>query len=247
MCEAKIRAIVAGRASSSDDVRFDEAAAQQCLANLRATLSTCAGVELDPCNRVYVGMLAAGQACDRNDECAPVEGSVTYCQGVCKAARREVAGGSCVRTCRAEGDCFVLPEEPAADVMSKATWGECFTEDGLACVGGSCMRAPAEGAPCLAGSFCDRGLGCVSGVCTLLPAVGEVCTRSCALGAACSDTGVCQPELPAGAPCSDDEDCASRKCGKDACATESCPSACQTPTLGAGHGSAQECAGTVHL
>jgi hypothetical protein len=247
ICETKIRSIVAGRATPSDDVRFDQGAADQCLTNVRATLSTCAGVELEPCDRVYVGTLAAGQACDRNDECAPVEGTSTYCQGVCKAARREAVGGSCVRTCRAEDDCFVLPGEPAADVVNKAAWGECFTEDGLACVGGSCVRAPAGGVACLAGSFCDRGLGCVNGVCAPLPAVGEVCTRNCAPGAACSGTGVCRQALSAGSPCAEDEECASGKCGRDACTAESCPSACQSPTLGPAHGAAQECAGTVHL
>jgi hypothetical protein len=246
-CETKVRAIVAGRESPSDDVRFDADAAAQCLENMRATLATCAGIELEPCNRIYVGTLAAGQACDRNDECAPVQGSRTYCTGTCKAARRAAAGESCVRTCHDETDCVVLPGEPPSDLMNKSAWGECFAEDGLACVGGTCVRSPAEGAACLAGAFCDRGLDCESGTCVRLPTIGETCAGSCAPGAYCSAADVCAQELAAGAPCDDEEACSSSSCGRNACAAESCPSACQSPTLGAAHGSSQECSGTVHL
>jgi hypothetical protein len=141
----------------------------------------------------------------------------------------------------------VLPGEPAADLTSRATWGECFTEDGLACVGGSCVRAPAEGAACLAGAFCARGLDCDAAVCRRLPATGEACTGDCAPGAYCSATSVCVPELAVGAACTEEDICGSGECGRDGCTVENCASACQSPTLGAAHGSAQECSGTIQL
>jgi hypothetical protein len=242
----KTRSVLAGRVSPSDDVRFDSVAAEQCLANIRAAVPTCSGVELEPCNRVYVGTLSAGQTCDRSDECAPVVGSRTYCLGVCKAARRASAGESCVRTCREADDCVVLPGEPPADLMSKSSWGECFTEDGLACVGGMCVQAPAEGALCLAGTFCDRGLECDGMACVRRPAIGEAC-GNCSSEAYCSGANVCTQKLATGSPCDEDEPCASGTCGRDACTEENCSSACQSATLGAAHGSNQECSGMVHL
>ncbi|AUX27662.1 uncharacterized protein SOCEGT47_082600 [Sorangium cellulosum] len=250
-CEANARTLIAKRAPVSDDVRFDPAAAEQCLANIRAALPTCSGIEDEPCGRIYVGTLAPGEACDRYDECAPIPGGRTYCLDVCKAARRAAEGESCVRTCRSENECGVLTGEPIPDIMSLTTRGECFAEDGLACVGGVCVRAPGQGAACLDGWLCDRGLDCDNDTCVPLPAVGEPCTSRCASGAYCgSDSAlnsVCVPYLALGEPCSHDQVCSSRSCGTHACTQDSCAPACQSPTLGRPHGSAAECAGTVHF
>lgn len=247
-CETSVRGLLEARAAMSENVRFDSAAAAQCLRNVRAALPTCAGVEREPCNRIYAGTVATGAPCQRDAECAPVAGSDTYCLQVCKAARRAAAGEACVRTCRSEDDCGLLPGEPPADLMSRTTWGECFTEDGLACVGGTCVRAPGAGAACLANAICDRGFDCTNQTCVALPAIGAACIGDCAPGAYCSLAGVCAAQAAIGAACDDDEACsADASCGRDACGVGSCPRACQSATLGTSHGSAAECGGAVHF
>ncbi|WP_437961307.1 hypothetical protein WME76_17830 [Sorangium sp. So ce119] len=246
-CEANARDLIARRVPVSDDVRFDPAAAEQCLTSIRTALPTCSGIESEPCDRIYVGTLAAGEACDRSDECAPIAGSRTYCLDVCKAVRRAAEGESCVRTCKSETECGHLPEEPPYDVMSLATWGDCFMEDGLACVGGVCVRAPGQGAACLQGVVCDRGLDCDSDTCVPIPTLGEACTWGCTPGSFCTYDGVCAAQLPLGEWCQDDKACSSGSCGSNACQLMSCPVACQSPTLGDPHGSAAECAGMVHF
>ena len=245
-CESGVQALLAGRAPRSENLRFDSAAAEQCLANVRSALPSCAGIELEPCNRVYVGILASGEACERTEECAPVEGSRVYCQQVCKAARRAAEGESCARTCRSETDCGVLPGEPPSNVLNEVSWGECFTEEGLGCVGGECVRAPREGA-CLGDSVCDRGFDCENGSCVPLAAIGQPCTSKCVPGAYCSPLYVCEAELADGQPCPEEERCASGNCDFDSCGSDRCSPTCQSPTLGRSHGSAAECEGMVHL
>lgn len=246
-CESGVSGLLAQLAPDPEALRFDAAAAEQCLASVRAALPSCAGIDLEPCNRVYVGTVATGEPCDRDAQCAPVEGSRVYCQQVCKAARRAAEGEACARTCRSETDCGTLPGEPPSNVVNEVSWGECFTEDGLGCVGGACVRGPRDGA-CLGGAVCDRGFECRDGTCTALAAIGQPCTSSrCVDGSYCSASEVCEAEIANGERCLEEEGCASGNCALDSCGTDSCPPTCRPSTLGSAHGSAAECGGTVHL
>ncbi len=258
-CEAGVRARIAARAPAANTaMRFDPDAAAQCLANVRAALPSCKGIELEPCNRVYVGTLPSGSACT-SGECAPVPDAQVLCAGTCRVYHRAAVGQSCARSCRTESQCGVLPGESAPDVQSLSEYGRCFLEDGLACVGGACVRAPGEGEECLGETFCDRGLYCdeVSErwTCVRLGGIGEPCTDvKCVPGAYCNDLeNLCMPLKALGERCLDDEECASNRCGLDACEQDArgiptCSGPiCQSPTLGKAHGSASECLGEIHL
>jgi len=234
-CDDATLALLLLGQSTSTNQKFDDTAAQACLANVRAAVPGCAAIELEPCERVYVGTVPTGQACDAFD-CAPVPGAVVSCvSGTCRAAHRASQGESCQRTCYAENQCTQVPGEPAFDVMTANSWGDCYVGDGLACMGGSCVRAPAAGSPCLGGQFCDQGLRCASGTCEPYPAVGSPC-GICAPNQYC-ENGICNAKAALGASCSEDLGCTSGRC----------ETTCSSPTAGDTHGARNECSGAVHL
>ena len=241
-CQQGIRDLLAAEQSTGMHQAFDNSAAQACLANVRGSVPVCAAIELEPCERIYVGTLATGQPCDSSDlspanGCAPVSGAVVACAyGVCRAARRASQGEQCKRTCYASDQCTQVPGEPAFDpATAPSSWGDCYVDDGLACVGGSCIRAPALGSPCLAAQFCDKGAHCVGGTCEAFPSVGAAC-GVCAPDQYCS-AGVCAQRSALGSSCAEDQACASGRCEAN----------CASATAGQVHGSREECAGMVHL
>ena len=234
-CDEATQGLLRLSQSTSPRQKFDDVAARACLANVRAAAPACAPIELEPCERVYVGTVPTGQACDAFD-CAPVPGAIVSClSGTCRAAHRATLGESCKRTCYAEDQCTQVPGEPAFDVTTANSWGDCYVDDGLACVGGSCVRAPAAGNPCLGGQFCDQGARCASGTCEPYPALGSPC-GICAPGQYC-DAGICTAKAALGASCFEDQACASGRC----------ETTCSSPTAGEAHGTRDECSGAVHL
>jgi hypothetical protein len=237
-CDSSVRQALAAEQPSGDSLRFDQQAADACLANVATAVAACEGIEREPCNRIYVGTRATGDACQAERECAPVEGARVACtNGMCKAARRAKVAEPCVRTCTSEDECGRLDGEPPIDLSTTSSWGDCFVADGLACISGSCVRAPGEGAACLGSVACDVGLDCREGdVCAPYAAIGSAC-GVCAPSAYCDGSNQCAAKLPLGAACDYD----------DACASARCDSVCVTPTLGQAHGSAAECAGQVSL
>jgi hypothetical protein len=237
-CETSTRQALASARPSTAAVRFDQSAADACLANVRTALPTCAGIEREPCDRVFVGTLATGAACEDERECAPVPDATVSCLNVCRARRRAKVGEDCIRTCRAENDCGRLEGEPPFDLMNVSSWADCHTEDGLACVGGKCVRGPGAGSACLGNAVCDVGLSCPDArTCTPYSAIGEPCDR-CAPAAYCNTlTDTCAEKLPLGATCSE----------ADACTSERCNRVCESVTRGASHGASGECAGEIHF
>jgi hypothetical protein len=205
---------------------------------VRSALPTCSGVEHEPCNRVLVGTVATGGACESESECAPVAGATVTCLNVCRATRRAKLGEDCIRTCRADNDCGRLEGEPPFDLTNVSSWADCHAEDGLACVGGTCVRGPGAGSACLGNAVCDSGLSCPDArTCTPYPAIGEPCGR-CAPAAYCDTlSATCAEKRPLGASCS----------GADACSSGRCNRVCESPTLGAPHGASSECSGAIHF
>lgn len=242
-CETNLRALLAARVVTDPRQVFDPAAAAECLANVEAALPTCAGVEREPCDRVYGGTIATGGACEATSHCAPVSGARVYCLQVCKAERRATEGQACVRTCRAQGDCFALDDAAPSLVGTAVTdYGECYVDDGLLCLQQTCQRAPAVGEPCHDGFFCTAGAVCESGSCVAAPPPGGSCVTQCGPGQLCLG-GICDPLGALGEECfgsglAADDQCASGFCRNGVCSA--------TATIGAPHGDA-ECTGDVHL
>jgi hypothetical protein len=237
-CEDSTRAALALERPSTTAVRFDQTAADACLANLRSALPTCAGVEREPCNRILVGTVATGGACESERECAPVAGATVSCLNVCRATRRARVDEDCMRTCRAANDCGRLEGEPPVDLTNVSNWADCYVDDGLACVGGKCVRGPGAGSACLGDVVCDAGLSCRDArTCSPYSAIGQPCDR-CAPAAYCETlSNTCAEKLPLGASCSD----------PGACASGSCNRVCDSPTLGEPHGASSECSGAIHF
>lgn len=182
-------------------VAFDEAAAGVCLNALRASVR-CGSADdeaiEDACDRVFIGTVPAGQACESSQECAQPASGRVYCnQGDVNATQ-----GVC--TLEAEG--------------KHATLGEaCFsTCDGSSCTAIS-SPAPGGGAAPV-DKFCYRkdGLYCgPSAVCVQLKALGAACDSydSCPVGSICTtDTKVCSPPRPNGSACQRDSECESGDC-----------------------------------
>lgn len=172
-------------------VRIDSAAARRCL----DALSTGCGGNGDLeklCADAVIGMVAQGQGCWRNFDCAPglycdhSDPSMRRCPGVC--APRKSLGAECSndRECAVPSDgaptCFndhcasLRTETPAVEGAQCGTLGGTGTTaqsvgcaTGFACVraamgsGQTCQRVLSEGTPCQSSEPCAVGLACVPG------------------------------------------------------------------------------------
>jgi hypothetical protein len=154
-------------ARSSENVRFDAAAEQLCIAELNG-----ADCEIDDvCSRVFVGVLEEGAACEQGVECESAYCAVPDGEdcGVCEAPREE--NESCVLT----GD-DVIP--CAADLY-------CDSEAGV------CRAFGELGDACGTNLYCGVGLYCGGDeVCVAYPGENEACPDYvCADGLECEDDG----------------------------------------------------------
>lgn len=122
----------AQRAVDAGTVRYDDAAAAACLQASRA--AACGVAPGEVCDRVLVGLVAGGQPCASNLECA--------------------AGGICLGSDAGAGRCGAKPAlgEPCPDY-------DC--EDGSYCAlsqdAATCVALEADGAACSLGSECRSG------------------------------------------------------------------------------------------
>lgn len=180
-------------------VRFDADAAERCLA-LWAD-SCMDSFERDAvCASVWVGVVADGDGCVDDAECA---------SGVCTGSLE--ACGSCAASVALGGECD--EERPCAPSEDGAI--ECYSPDGSprVCV----LRAPfeadaVEGDPCVrieTGDVgCGVGLFCSYGICAARAELGAPCEPmldSCETGAVCqADSATCvalRVESTLGEPC----------------------------------------------
>jgi hypothetical protein len=211
---------------------YDANAGGNCIAAVTKVAQSCGGEEnLDVCEGIYKGKLAAGEPCTSSFECATPPGGQAYCDvtsdtggNVCVASARGKLGDTCSETCTEEGtstSCTTSSEVPP----NAAT---CYTNDGLRCgEGNTCATLiPLGGAcpgyeGCVQGAFCDS----TSGTCVATKSVGEACTgyswSECAEGLHCSQSQVCEAAKPDGAACESWEDCESGNCEGGKCVAES--------------------------
>ncbi len=163
-------------------MRYDAAAAQRCIDELRASCRIPGMPDINACRDVFVGTLAVGAACTSGASCLPgntCDGTGS-CGGTCRPA---IARGAPCGTSEAGFVCA----QPAGGV------GYCgsFDRTGFESV---CNHYRA-GAPAAQGMPCGVTPG---------PSDSEFVVTPCAIGLACAQTaggGVCQALAAAGAPC----------------------------------------------
>jgi hypothetical protein len=191
-------------AVTAGKLRYDEAAAEDCIAAFHAlSCDTTRQTEdsLAACDVVFTGTLKEGEACGFDLECTSDRCVKPTCELAC-----------CIGSCG--------PDRPVPRIGEPCT----FTcEPGAYCGSGDTCRALLpEGAVCNDPSSCALGLYCAnSGVCTAIPHLGEACELSiCAeVNATCS-RGVCvEMRLPGescvDAGCSGFYECASDNVCRD--------------------------------
>lgn len=181
--DKEVSAIKAGK------MKFNAAAAQECIAALASVCFGTQGAEPKACQDAFVGLVADGAACDDNDVCA---------SDFCKLEM----GKNC-------GVC--APATKPGDACSEAA-DDCSS--GQNCINGACTAANTvtEGKKCLNDDDCTKGLTCAFGemdaVCKALAAKGASCQDNdqCADGLTCvyssfEGPGVCGQAVAAGQPC----------------------------------------------
>lgn len=156
--------------AGSQAVKVDSAKAQTCIADIKATLSTCSApppyVDGFPasCDEFFVGTQTADELCDGDQDCAP---------GLACDRRT----WTCATPVAVDGDC-------TGYYLSCA--------EGLFCNGSVCKAIPAAGQEC-PDEVCQDGLSCVYVTAdTKWECVApHAATESCADGAGCVDTARC--------------------------------------------------------
>ena len=203
-CDAGLHAANAGVSSICEPgTTYDAVAAGTCLEQAKSYIASCGSASTSPpavCNRMCVGTLPVGAACQSTEQCAqPASGQVdcsftASAQGTCTPAVRGQLGESCQGTCSLGGDCaYSLPVPVGGDagVPGNAT---CYTDDGLYCASDwTCQRLVALGDACSDAESCVSGAYCsMAGVCEALKAAGAACASyyEC-LGSCDSATGRC--------------------------------------------------------
>lgn len=224
--QASCAMVAAGEAAGR--IGYDRAVADACLSAL-GPATGCAA--LGACSAPpFVGQVAVGGSCYDQIECAAglyctrplASGS---CPGTCLAPG--AVGARCLSVdppCAADAYCDTAPVVPAC--AAKATLGQACgatpCADHLRCVFapttglGTCLASVGVGGSCGTNSDCDTGLYCDSAgvpTCRTIPSTPQAQGQSCAYPLACGSglycdaTLVCQPQVAAGAACSDFSAC----------------------------------------
>lgn len=205
---------VFGRLAALDAKHFDQAAADQCLAELQASLATCNMSDPDVCDRVLSGNASPGQPCDGDYDCALPATGVARCDftsteggevsGVCKSVLPGAEGTSCAYD-QAATQIYECDEEDglhcdyATDtchalvaIGQACSSGGCVAEAFCDSVTQKCVARKAIGEACSFSSDCVETAGCTGGSCVAKKAVGEACTTSSECQGFCdSETNKC--------------------------------------------------------
>jgi hypothetical protein len=224
---------------------FNEAAADQCLSELRQASSRgdfCAG-NYDPpsCNQVLGedrGNKKPGETCTEDEDCATSPEGETSCQ-------RASTGGAEIRKCQVqvkgvEGSSPCVATVDGSTTISSSSFGAtdvaakgylCYVSDGLTCRAGTCVKIEQVGGmctssvarECVAAAYCDTA----KKMCAQRKSAGAACTggffndQECAAGTYCADgTKVCTALAAKGAACTEDDACASGNCVNGKCGAE---------------------------
>ncbi len=181
-------------------ITYDPVAAGNCLAYFATTCGAFKnGKSPPPCKATFVGKIADGQPCNRDEVCTSGRcektGQVSSdCPGKC--AQPAKAGGACNSDSDCDGELLCINDKCAA--KGGKAGAACNSEScdaGLFCDysspdGAKCAALGKVGGACIGTEACEKGLYCKAadsqGVCTKPTALGGACT---ALGGSGSGSG----------------------------------------------------------
>ncbi|MBI2395300.1 MAG: hypothetical protein HYV09_37370 [Deltaproteobacteria bacterium] len=223
---------------------YDAAAADKCLADVRANRSSptfCEdGMSPASCDGVFSGGSGGtkkpGETCSGEDECAP------SAEGKVRCASLYMSGGSTIKKCQVtivgkagdspcvgtvDGNVTWWTTSTATDIPPKGY--TCNVKDGIRCDSTTykCTTIPKIGETCesYSSNSCTSDAYCDSSTkkCAARKAIGQPCetysSDQCVDGAYCdSTTKQCTAALADGAPCTSTESCKSRSCVNNKCA-----------------------------
>ena len=190
--EPEVAAELAGKA-----IEFDGGNARACVDAIGDmdcdTTSQSRRVTPTACFGIFTGTVAAGAACQRDQECVSGSCNRSACEDL--------------TACCASSVCQDLPPSPVAigDACDFSVCGQgayCDVATKL------CTALVASGAACDQSALeCDYGLGCTANACAKLPHVGDACTDLCADENAACVSGKCvalgfQSDACSDTPCS---------------------------------------------
>ncbi|MBM4341947.1 MAG: hypothetical protein FJ100_01020 [Deltaproteobacteria bacterium] len=170
-------------------ITYDPVAAGNCIAYIASSCDAFkSGKTPAPCKQTFVGKLADGDSCTRDEVCKSgrcQKGATqsSLCPGKCAPIAK--AGGACNGDNDCEGDLLCIEDKCApkgGKVGASCSSQSC--EPGLYCnyagpAGATCAELSKEGGACLGSEACVKGLYCKNtgsqGACTKPSAVGSPC------------------------------------------------------------------------
>lgn len=209
-------------ATLDETLTYNAQAAGECLQLARATTTCDMSGEmsnaLSPCDVVYSGSKALGEACESSAECAARSDGEVDCDGldnVCAVTRRGVAGDLCTSSCEAYGEGGYICSSVANPDLDPHESVQCFREEGLSCGPNlTCDPLITAGQPCTSDDQCISNHYCASSgterTCAPQLAVGGACetfTNACAEGNYCDTSNMCAAKKAPGQPCTGYDEC----------------------------------------
>jgi hypothetical protein len=214
----------------------DPAVQSACLGELQdraATGATCLPSVADlsgPCARLFyepAGAKAPGEACTISAQCNGAAGKITLCVNLCiQMASGKAGDGVCMGAVNEDGVIIAAPVSQPNTSQPLSTGVVCERSKGLYCAyaGATAQTCQPLDSPDYSCNMTNL-TGCTAqgcgeiGKCAVIVPVGQACggdtQAACDRHGTCVANGsgfICTARLPAGSPCTDDDECESALC-----------------------------------
>jgi hypothetical protein len=216
-CKSNLNLFLGAEFRAADPAKYsyDAQAADECLAQVEASLRQCSTAGGEACDRAFTGTVASGGACRSSLECVA---DLACDEGICGggAQAEGVEGDPCFWTCQRQGSGYSCGGTgPTAD----DTLARCFDDANLYCADtGLCTTRRDAGAACQRDHECAMDAHCDLGTCEPKAGEGGACRgdTGCQAGLYCKEQA-CVAELPLGSPCDAFDECAGGQCEDGTC------------------------------